>query len=152
MRISDEDRQRTVEELRRHCAAGRIDVDEYAVRIEQALSATTLEELDAVRADLPMMRIAEPGGHGIWAGGSSGPSLRRPAALGSGPAPAPPEERTGLKPRAAAMGVAIIAVVVVLAAIAVTLAVEWTWAVVLLAGWAAGMLQGRLGRRRGPGR
>ena len=29
MRVSDVDRERAVEELRRHCAAGRLDVDEY---------------------------------------------------------------------------------------------------------------------------
>jgi hypothetical protein len=42
---------------------------------------------------------------------------------------------------------ALITVVVVLTAVIVALVAEWTWAVLLLAGWAAGVVQGRLGRR-----
>ncbi len=71
MRASDEDRKRTVDELRRHCAAGRLDVDEYASRIERAMLAASLEELDDLRADLPMLRIAEPAGRQTT-GGQSG--------------------------------------------------------------------------------
>ena len=37
MRASDADRQRVVEELRRHCSAGRLDVDAFAARVEAAL-------------------------------------------------------------------------------------------------------------------
>jgi hypothetical protein len=44
------------------------------------------------------------------------------------------------------MVVAVITVLVVLTAILVSLVAEWTWAVLLLAGWAAGVLQGRVGR------
>ncbi len=143
--MSDEERQRAIEELRRHCAAGRIDVDEYACRIERALSATTLAELDEVRADLPMLRIADPGGHGIWAGGRARSVSLRKADKDAGSAGA----ATGAGPveRAGALAVALIAVAVVLAAIVISLAFEWTWAVVLLAAWAAGLVQGRLGRR-----
>ena len=146
MRVSDEDRQRAVEELRRHCAAGRIDVDEYAARIERTLSATTLEELDEIRSDLPMMRIAEPGGHGIWAGGTARP-FPRPRALGmSGSGSAAGDDLPRMTDRIGAMVVAVITVMVVLTAILVSLVAEWTWAVLLLAGWAAGVLQGRIGR------
>ena len=146
MRVSDEDRQRTVEELRRHCAAGRIDVDEYAARIERTLSATTLEELDAIRSDLPMMRIAEPGGHGIWAG-SPPRAFPRPRALGpAGPRTEPEDDLPRVSDRLGAMVVAVITVIVVLTAILVSLVAEWTWAVLLLASWAAGVLQGRIGR------
>ena len=146
MRVSDEDRQRAVEELRRHCAAGRIDVDEYAARIELALSATTLEELDAIRSDLPMLRIAEPGGHGIWARGSTR-AFPRPRALGvAGSTPEAGEDLPRVSARLGAMVVAVITVIVVLTAILVSLVAEWTWAVLLLAGWAAGVLQGRIGR------
>ena len=122
MRVSDEDRRRVVEELRRHCAAGRIDVDEFSARIERALSASTFEELDLVRSDLPMLRIAEPTGR-------------------SGPGPTSPSTRL------TAVTTALITVVVVLTAVIVALVAEWTWAVLLLAGWAAGVVQGRLGRR-----
>lgn len=142
MRASDEDRQRTVEELRRHCAAGRIDVDEYASRIERALAAATLEELDQLRSDLPMLRIAEPAGRHIPVGGGlagllglgGGDSHHRSAAADG--------DRKWL-----ALGVAAITVIVVLAAIVLSLAAEWTWAVVLLAGWAAGVVQGSLVRK-----
>ena len=47
----------------------------------------------------------------------------------------------------AAVMLAVITVVVVLAALVISLVAEWTWALVLLAGWALGVLQGRLGRR-----
>ncbi|HET6965300.1 MAG TPA: DUF1707 domain-containing protein [Acidimicrobiales bacterium] len=143
MRASDEDRQRTVEELRRHCAAGRIDVDEYASRIERALTAATLEELDQLRSDLPMLRIAEPAGRHTRVGGGLAGLL----ALGDGDG----HHRTaaaGPDRRILALGVAAITVIVVLAAIALSLAAEWTWAVVLLAGWAAGVAQGTLVRNR----
>jgi hypothetical protein len=146
MRVSDDDRQRAVEELRRHCAAGRIDVDEYAARIERALSATTLEELDAIRSDLPMMRIAEPGGHGIWAGGSTRASPPRRALGVAGSAAGAGDDLPRSWDRLGAMVVAVITVLVVLTAILVSLVAEWTWAVLLLAGWAAGVLQGRVGR------
>ncbi len=151
MRASDEDRQRTVDELRRHCAAGRIDVDEYASRVEQALSAGTLEELDGIRADLPMLRIAEPAGSGVWA-------ARRPRVAGP-PVSVPESGRdrgtgrvAGVQGTVLALAVAAVTVTVVVAAIVLSLAVEWTWAAVLLAGWALGLLQGRLARRAWPHR
>jgi hypothetical protein len=143
MRVSDEDRRRVVEELRRHCAAGRIDVDEFSARIERALSASTFEELDLVRSDLPMLRIAEPTGRND-----------RPGGAGSSRVPAPPTSDRGQSGRSAspstrltAVTTALITVVVVLTAVIVALVAEWTWAVLLLAGWAAGVVQGRLGRR-----
>lgn len=152
MRASDEDRRRTVEELRRHCAAGRLDVDEYASRVERALSASTLQDLDEVRADLPMIRIAEPAGGRVWAGGSRrGTGERVPARRGGG-SDGPDGDRSAAARRMVAVGLAAITVAVVLAAIAMILAAEWVWALVLLAGWVVGMLQGRLaraGRRAG---
>jgi DUF1707 SHOCT-like domain len=144
MRVSDEDRRRVVEELRRHCAAGRIDVDEFSARIERALSASTFEELDLVRSDLPMLRIAEPSGRG-----------QRPGGAGASRVPAPRTPDRDQKGRSAspstrltAAATALITVVVVLTAVIVALVAEWTWALLLLAGWAAGVVQGRLGRRR----
>ena len=147
MRASDADRQRAVEELRRHCAAGRIDVDEYASRIERALAATTLEDLDDVRADLPMLRIAEPGGHRIWAGPAPWSKARPLKALaGASEDGAVGQDSITPAGRLTALAVAVITVAVVLAAIILSLVAEWAWAVLLLAGWATGLLQGRLRR------
>jgi hypothetical protein len=138
VRASDADRQGAVEELRRHCAAGRIDVDEFAARIERALAATTLEELDELRGDLPMLRVADPAGP--FRVGVAGP----PAEGSAG--------RPAFGRRASALVVALVTVVVVLAAVVLSLVAEWTWAVVLLAGWAAGAFQGRVASRRGRSR
>ena len=150
MRASDSDRQRTIEELRRHCAAGRIDVDEYARRIEVALGASDLDELDRLRADLPMLRIPDPAGTAtgrVWADRGRTTALSGeagPRALPGGAGP------TGgfLGPRVTAAAIALVSVLVVLSAVVLTLAAQWTWAEVLLAGWVVGLLQGRLGRSR----
>lgn len=145
MRVSDDDRRRVVDELRRHCAAGRIDVDAFSARIERALAATTLEELDSIRADLPMLRIAEPAGRGDRGDASGGDGGVVSRALVPGRAAG---ERSRLpQARLTAAAIALITVVVVVAAVIAVLVGEWTWAVLLLAGWAAGMVQGRLGRR-----
>jgi hypothetical protein len=150
MRISDEDRQRTIEELRRHCAAGRIDVDEYAARIERALSATTLTELDEIRADLPMLRIAQPAERQARSGPDRGvATASRRASTEGGPDSS--RDFAGRAGRPTALVVALITVAVVLAALVVSLAFEWTWAVVILAAWAVGVIQGRLRRRGRPG-
>ena len=45
LRASDDDRERVVDELRRHAAEGRLSVDELEERIERALSARTRGEL-----------------------------------------------------------------------------------------------------------
>lgn len=145
MRISDIDRQRTVDELRRHCAAGRIDVDEYARRVEQALTASTLEELDRLRADLPMLRIADP---------SREPAGAAAGRAGPGPAAVPDVagrvgERsgpTGPGIRLPAVAFALLGVVVVVVLVALGLAVAWGWAVALVVGYAVGLAQGRFGR------
>lgn len=142
MRASDLERQRTIDELRRHCAAGRLDVDEYALRIEKAMAATTLEELDHLRSDLPMMRIADPAGGRVWAGKRLLPAApRRDGGLGR---PAGPS-RFG--DRLTALALALVAVAVVVAVLVLALAAEWAWAAVLLAGWLMGVLQARLGSR-----
>lgn len=93
-----------------------------------------------------MMRIAEPGGHGIWAGGTAR-AFPRPRALGTGGSDTEAgQDLPRVADRLGAMVVAVITVIVVLTAILVSLVAEWTWAVLLLAGWAAGVLQGRIGR------
>jgi hypothetical protein len=53
VRASDVDRQRYVDQLRTHAADGRLTLDEFETRVEQAFAATTHGELRAVVADLP---------------------------------------------------------------------------------------------------
>ena len=52
-RASDEERERAVERLRNHYAAGRLGAGELEHRIERAYRATTRGELWAVQWDLP---------------------------------------------------------------------------------------------------
>ncbi len=56
LRASDADRQRVTAALQRHTAAGRLTLDEYAERVDRALTARTHAELADVTRDLP----AEP--------------------------------------------------------------------------------------------
>lgn len=142
MRASDLERQRTIDELRRHCAAGRLDVDEYALRIEKAMAATTLEELDHLRSDLPMMRIADPAGGRVWAEKRLlpvGPGRDGRFGRPGGPA--------RFSDRLTALALALVAFAVVVSVLVLALAAEWAWAAVLLAGWLMGVLQARLGSR-----
>ena len=53
MRASDADRERVVDMLRDHGAAGRLDTEELEDRTALALGARTHGELDKVMADLP---------------------------------------------------------------------------------------------------
>ena len=113
MRASDSDRRRTVEELGRHFAAGRIDTDDYTRRIESALTASDLEELDELRADLPMMRVAAP-------------EVSRSREIS--------EQQASLGAYAFAL-VGVLAVVTV----AIGLFGSWGWSLALLAGWLLGV-------------
>jgi len=60
LRASDEDRERAAEALRRHCAVGRLTVDELDERMEAAFAARTVGELAVLLADLPDARPAPP--------------------------------------------------------------------------------------------
>ncbi|MGC8514453.1 MAG: DUF1707 SHOCT-like domain-containing protein [Acidimicrobiales bacterium] len=115
MRASDADRRRTIEELGRHCAAGRLDTDEYARRIEAALAASDLEALDELRVDLPMLRIAAP------------EPLRFRHDRGD-------QRVLGGYAMAVTASVAVIILVVGLAG-------SWAWALALLAGWLLGVAE-----------
>src|SRR5258708_34056708 len=57
-RASDEDRERSAENLREHFAAGRIGEDELAERLEAGYAARTLAELGGVVHDLPALPIS----------------------------------------------------------------------------------------------
>lgn len=58
LRASHDDREAVVEQLRDAAAEGRIDLDELDTRLEQALTAKTYDELDALTADLPRRETA----------------------------------------------------------------------------------------------
>jgi Domain of unknown function (DUF1707)/Domain of unknown function (DUF4190) len=53
MRVSTMDRDRAVEVLAKAYTEGRLTKDEHDTRVEQAMTASTFADLDAVVADLP---------------------------------------------------------------------------------------------------
>ena len=57
IRASDADRDRVATLLREHHAAGRLTAEEFHERMEQALDATTLGELDELLTDLPAIDL-----------------------------------------------------------------------------------------------
>lgn len=60
LRASDDERAVAATALRAHCESGRIDVDELEQRLDAALAASTLGELEALFTDLPHGRPAAP--------------------------------------------------------------------------------------------
>jgi hypothetical protein len=61
MRASDADRERVVSVLQEAFAQGRITVDEFDERSDQAYAAKTLGDLVPLTADLPAQDLARPG-------------------------------------------------------------------------------------------
>jgi DUF1707 SHOCT-like domain len=57
MRASDQDRDRVAALLREHHAVGRLDAEEFNERLDKALAAKTLGELDELTADLPAIDL-----------------------------------------------------------------------------------------------
>jgi DUF1707 SHOCT-like domain len=55
LRVSDEERDRAAAEIREHFAAGRLDDEELAQRLQAVYSAKTAEELRVARSDLPIL-------------------------------------------------------------------------------------------------
>jgi hypothetical protein len=53
LRASDADRDRVITELREHTASGRLTLEEFSERVDRAVAARTLSELEEVRGDLP---------------------------------------------------------------------------------------------------
>ncbi|MBO0731737.1 MAG: DUF1707 domain-containing protein [Acidimicrobiaceae bacterium] len=119
MRASDTDRQRVLDELRRHCRAGRLDMDEYGRRVEEAVGATTLADLDHSLRDLPMMRIDDPGSH------HRGLPDRRPSS---------PRRRSSLV--GLGLGVGLFGAAGVMAGTG-----HIAWAVLLVIGWIVGLAE-----------
>jgi len=87
MRASDADRDRAAALLREHHAAGRLTAEEFQERMDQAMEARTLGQLDALMTDLPAIDLNRlPGesvargrpGPPMWTAGGGGPASRRP--------------------------------------------------------------------------
>jgi len=57
LRVSDEERDRVVQEIREHFAAGRLSEEELDERVQAAYQARTQDELQAVRSDLPALPV-----------------------------------------------------------------------------------------------
>ena len=53
VRASDSEREQVVAELREHAAEGRLTLEEFSQRIDEAYGAKTLAELEDVRRELP---------------------------------------------------------------------------------------------------
>jgi DUF1707 SHOCT-like domain len=71
IRASDPDHTRVVEQLRAHCTAGRISVEELERRLGRAMSAQTVDELSELLHDLPRLVLpVEPSTHAVLGCGS----------------------------------------------------------------------------------
>jgi hypothetical protein len=58
LRVSDEEREGVVEELREHTVAGRLTAEELDERLDAVYKAKTRADLDLLRADLPVSAAA----------------------------------------------------------------------------------------------
>jgi hypothetical protein len=58
IRASDAEREQAADALREHFAAGRLDEDELAQRLEAVYAARTRSELLALRDDLPELPLS----------------------------------------------------------------------------------------------
>ena len=73
LRVSDQDRDRTLEVLGQHAAAGRLTLDEHEERASVVLAAKTRDDLTAVTRDLPAVDEAAPVLQSVAAGRHRGP-------------------------------------------------------------------------------
>ncbi len=53
VRVSDADRDRAVAVLREHCVEGRLALEEFSGRVEEAYAAKTTTDLEAIMRELP---------------------------------------------------------------------------------------------------
>ena len=138
IRASDADRDRVASLLREHHAAGRLTAEEFHERMDSALEAKTLGELDELMTDLPAIDLYQ----------LPDASLRRgPTRPGQSLLPADPGYHSGparLTPGTVAMGawaVVTSAMVAIWAVAAVVgngtwfpwwalIALPWIWAII----------------------
>lgn len=69
MLLSDSDREQLYEKLKRHAAAGRLDIAELERRVEAIAAAGTQAEAAAVMADLPALPGEPPPARTRWGRG-----------------------------------------------------------------------------------
>ena len=60
VRVSDSDRHAVVDDLQRHTADGRLTLDEFEERVDEALRARTGADLDVALRDLPSVAPTSP--------------------------------------------------------------------------------------------
>ena len=60
LRAADVDRERTVAQLRQHLADGRLDMEEFSERVDEAYAARTMNDLQHVLRELPHVQVREP--------------------------------------------------------------------------------------------
>jgi len=79
MRIGDAERDRVIEELRTHTAAGRLTLGEFSDRADAVLAARSRSDLVRVMTDLPqeLRGQSRPGRAGRWVVAVMGDSRRR---------------------------------------------------------------------------
>jgi Flp pilus assembly protein TadB len=87
IRASDAERDQVVAQLREHFAAGRLTAAESQDRIGRALEARTMDELDGLTSDLPVLGPAGGSPARAVPGRASAPEPWRAAGTDSQPAP-----------------------------------------------------------------
>jgi hypothetical protein len=60
VRASDADRERTVAQLRQHLADGRLAMEEFSDRVDEAYQAKTTADLQVVLRELPHVQVRDP--------------------------------------------------------------------------------------------
>jgi hypothetical protein len=60
IRASDTDRDRAVDQLRQHLADGRLTMEEFTERVDEAYEARTTADLQRALRELPHVRVTEP--------------------------------------------------------------------------------------------
>jgi hypothetical protein len=138
IRASDADRDRAAALLREHHAAGRLTAEEFHERMDRAMEARTLGELDELMSDLPAIDLYQlPDASLRRPPPRSGPSLL-PADPGGHGSPARFPPGTVAMGAWAAVTSALIAIWAVAAVVAggtwfpwwALIAIPWIWAIV----------------------
>jgi hypothetical protein len=137
IRASDTDRDRAASLLREHHAAGRLTAEEFHDRMDKALDAKTLGEIDELMADLPAIDLYQLPDASLRRAPHLGQPLW-PANLGSSGSPARFAPGTVAVGAWAVVTSALVAIWAVTAVVGggtwfpwwALIAVPWIWAVI----------------------